>query len=214
MSMDQRRARGLRNRQALIHAAIELFGTQGYEGTTVDQISAAAGVAPRTFFHHFATKEDILFDGYAERLQEAIRRFRAVRSDSLWDALAETSVAVAQAIVDQPDIFLVRARMYHGLPALRATMLRINEDWIDQLTTEVARWLGSETQPDLRPRLAATLINAANRAAIDSWVAGGGRGDLSQLMAESVELVRPSIVAIERTGKAPGTRRAGGQRVG
>ncbi|OBG64462.1 TetR/AcrR family transcriptional regulator [Mycobacterium sp. E735] len=212
--MDQRRARGLRNRQALIHAAIELFGTQGYEGTTVDQISAAAGVAPRTFFHHFATKEDILFDGYAERLQEAIRRFRAVRSDSLWDALAETSVAVAQAIVDQPDIFLVRARMYHGLPALRATMLRINEDWIDQLTTEVARWLGSETQPDLRPRLAATLINAANRAAIDSWVAGGGRGDLSQLMAESVELVRPSIVAIERTGKAPGTRRAGGQRVG
>jgi AcrR family transcriptional regulator len=210
--MDQRRARGLRNRQALIHAAIELFTAHGYEETTVEQISAAAGVAPRTFFHHFAAKDDILFDGYAERLREATRRFRAAgfgSPDSLWDALAEASSAVAEAIIEQPELFVVRARMYHNVPALRATMLRINEDWIDQLTAEVARWLNSDAQTDLRPRLAATLVNAANRAAIDVWVAGGGQGDLSELMAESVEFVRPSIAAIERTVAA-----GGGQRVG
>jgi AcrR family transcriptional regulator len=207
--MDQRRARGMRNRQALIHAAIDLFTTHGYEAITVEQISGAAGVAPRTFFHHFASKDDILFDGYAERLHEATRRFRASRSNSLWEALAEASSAVAEAIADQPEIFVVRAQMYHGVPALRATMLRINEDWIDQLTAEVARWLNSDADTDLRPRLAATLINAANRAAIDVWVAGGGAGDLSALMAESVELVRPSIAAIERAAPA-----GGGQRVG
>ncbi|OBH64974.1 TetR family transcriptional regulator [Mycobacterium colombiense] len=207
--MDQRRARGMRNRQALIHAAIELFTTQGYDATTIEQISAAAGVAPRTFFHHFATKDDILFDGYAERLQEATRRFRASRSNSLWGALAETSSAVAEAIIDQPEIFVVRARMYHSVPVLRATMLRINEDWIDQLAAEVARWLGSDMGTDPRPRLTATLINGANRAAIDVWVAGGGQGDLSELMAESVELVRPSIVAIERTAATGGSERVG-----
>jgi AcrR family transcriptional regulator len=207
--MDQRRARGLRNRQALINSAIELFTTQGYDATTIEQISAAAGVAPRTFFHHFATKDDILFDGYAERLQEATRRFRASRSNSLWGALAETSSAVAEAIADQPEIFVVRARMYHSVPALRATMLRINEDWIDQLTAEVARWLDSDMGADLRPRLTATLINGANRAAIDVWVASGGQGDLSELMAESVELVRPSIVAIERMAATGGSERVG-----
>lgn len=207
--MDQRRARGMRNRQALIQAAIDLFTTHGYEAITVEQISGAAGVAPRTFFHHFASKDDILFDGYAERLHEATRRFRASRSNSLWEALAGVSSAVAEAIADQPEIFIVRARMYHGVPALRATMLRINEDWIDQLTAEVARWLNSDVDTDLRPRLAATLVNAANRAAIDVWVAGGGAGDLSALMTESVELVRPSIAAIERSAPA-----GGGQRVG
>ncbi len=207
--MDQRRARGLRNRQALIHSAIELFTTQGYDATTIEQISAAAGVAPRTFFHHFVTKDDILFDGYAERLQEATRRFRASQSNSLWGALAETSSAVAEAIADQPEIFVVRARMYRSVPALRATMLRINEDWIDQLTAEVARWLDSDMGTDLRPRLTATLINGANRAAIDVWVAGGGQGDLSELMAESVELVRPSIVAIDRTAATGGNERVG-----
>jgi AcrR family transcriptional regulator len=207
--MDQRRARGMRNREALIHAAVELFTTQGYDATTIEQISAAAGVASRTFFHHFATKDDILFDGYAERLQEATRRFRASRSNSLWGALTETSSAVAEAIADQPEIFVVRARMYHSVPALRATMLRINEDWIDQLTAEVARWLDSDMGTDLRPRLTATLINGANRAAIDVWVAGGGHGDLFELMAESVKLVRPSIVAIERTAATGGSERVG-----
>lgn len=199
--MDQRRARGQRNREALITAAIELFTANGYEQTTVEQIAESAGVAPRTFFHHFAAKEDILFHGYADRLTEATRRFRAAREGSLSDALAEASVAVAAAITEHPDIFLVRARMYGDLPSLRATMLRINDDWIDQMTTEVARWLGADSATDVRPRLAATVINGANRAAIDLWVSSGGAGDLVAMMADTVALVRPTIDRIEREAK-------------
>lgn len=207
--MDQRRARGQRNREALIGAALELFTANGYDETTVEQISAAAGVAPRTFFHHFAAKEDILFHGYAERLEQATRRFRASQSGSLWGALAEASQAVAQAISEQPDIFLVRAEMYRRLPSLRATMLRINEDWIDQMTAEVARWLDTDAHVDVRPRLAATVINGANRAAIDVWVAGGGVGDLVATMAEADQLVRPTITRIERAIRQGRGRRAG-----
>lgn len=206
--MDQRRVRGQRNREALTRAAIDLFTVNGYEATTVEQISAAAGVAPRTFFHHFATKDDILFDGYADRLNDAVRRFRASRSSSLWGALAEASHAVAEAIEEQPEIFLVRARLYHSLPSLRATMLRINDDWIDQMTVEVARRLTADAETDLRPRLAATAVNAANRAAIDVWVSGGGQGDLGTLMEEAVALMRPSITRIERLTKQDRDRRA------
>jgi AcrR family transcriptional regulator len=207
--MDQRRARGRRNRAALIGAAIELFTVNGYEQTTVEQIAEMAGVAPRTFFHHFAAKDDILFDGYAERLAEAIRRFRAARSRSLWGALAEASEAVAEAITDNPELFLVRATMYSNLPALRATMLRINDDWIDQMSTEVARWLGTDEAADVRPRLAATVLNGANRAAIDVWVSGGGTGDLAAMMSDAVGLLRPSINRIEREVKHGGSRRVG-----
>jgi AcrR family transcriptional regulator len=207
--MDQRRMRGQRNREALITAAVELFATQGYDATTVDQIATAAGVAPRTYFHHFATKEDILFDGYADRLDEATRRFRASRSTSLWEALSEASAAVAEAIAAQPEIFVVRARMYAKHPALRATRLRINDDWIDQMTREVARWLDADPNSDLRPRLAATVVNGANRAAIDTWVAGDGRGDLVAIMSQAVVLLRPSINRIERLVKEDRRRRVG-----
>ncbi|MCV7370543.1 TetR family transcriptional regulator [Mycolicibacterium duvalii] len=207
--MDQRRVRGQRNRQALIDAALELFAADGYESTTVEHISARAGVAPRTFFHHFAAKEDILFDGYPERLHEATRRFRASRSPSLWGALAEASAAVAEAISAQPEMFLTRARMYAGHPALRATRLRLNDDWIEQMTSEVAIRLGTDPHTDLRPRLAVAVVNGANRAAIDTWVADGGRGDLTASMAEAVVLLRPSITRIERLVKADRQRRVG-----
>lgn len=207
--MDQRRMRGQRNREALITAAVELFETQGYDATTVDQITAAAGVAPRTYFHHFAAKEDILFDGYADRLDEAARRFRASRSITLWGALSEASASVAEAIASQPEIFVVRAQMYASHPALRATRLRINDDWIDQMTREVARWLGTDDDSDLRPRLAATVINGANRAAIDTWVAGDGRGDLLAIMSQAVALLRPSINRIERLVKEDRRSRVG-----
>ncbi|WP_292991770.1 TetR/AcrR family transcriptional regulator [Mycobacterium sp.] len=207
--MDQRRVRGQRNRQALITAAIELFEENGYESTTVEQISAHAGVAPRTFFHHFATKDDILFDGYADRLDAATRRFRDSRSTSLWGALSEASAAVAEAIDAQQEFFLVRARMYARHPGLRATRLRINDDWIDQMTGEVARWLGTDASTDLRPRLAVSVVNGANRAAIDTWVADGGRGDLTAVMSQAIQLLRPSISRIERLVKAERGRRAG-----
>lgn len=207
--MDQRRARGRRNREALITAAIDLFTANGYEQTTIDQIAHAAGVAPRTFFHHFTAKEDILFHGYADRLAEATRRFRGVRVGSLWDALAETSQAVATAIAEHPDIFLLRARMYRELPSLRATMLRINDDWIDQMTLEVARWLDSDAAVDVRPRLAATLVNGANRAAIDLWVSGGGTGDLNAAMTEAVGLLRLAIDRIEHDAQDARSRHAG-----
>ena len=207
--MDQRRLRGRRNREALIAAAVELFANRGYETTTVEQIAALAGVAPRTFFHHFATKDDILFDGYTDRLDEATRRFRASRSTSLWEALAEASAAVAEAIAAQPEIFLVRARMYARHPVLRAKRLRINDDWIDQMTREVARWLDTDPDTDLRPRLAATVVNGANRAAIDIWVAGDGLGDLVTSMASAVELLRPSLDRIERLVREDRRRNAG-----
>jgi AcrR family transcriptional regulator len=207
--MDQRRMRGQRNREALITAAVELFETQGYDATTVDQVTAAAGVAPRTYFHHFAAKEDILFDGYADRLDEAARRFRASRSITLWGALSEASASVAEAIAAQPEIFVVRARMYASHPALRATRLRINDDWIDQMSREVARWLDTDDDSDLRPRLAATVINGANRAAIDTWVAGDGRGDLLAIMSQAVALLRPSINRIERLVKEDRRSRVG-----
>lgn len=65
-----------RTRQALIEEARRLFDEQGYETTTVAQIAEAAGVSPRTFFSYFASKEDVLHDNTAERVEVAVRTIR------------------------------------------------------------------------------------------------------------------------------------------
>jgi AcrR family transcriptional regulator len=200
---DQRKLRGARTRERLTAAALELFDTVGYGATTVDQIADRAGVSPRTFFHHYPSKEDILFDGYADRLREAARRFRSRSPTSLWAALSAVSDAVVDAIEEQPATFRRRALLYDEEPALRATMLRVNEDWIDEMTLEVAAHLGLDPRVDVRPRLAAALVNSANRTAIDHWVAAGGAVDLRTLARDALALVRPSITRIERSAVAP-----------
>ncbi|MEU9446416.1 TetR/AcrR family transcriptional regulator [Streptomyces sp. NPDC048304] len=50
----------LRIRSRIYDSALELFTRQGYEQTTVDEITEAADVARGTFFNHFQRKEDVI----------------------------------------------------------------------------------------------------------------------------------------------------------
>ncbi len=61
-------------RARIAEAALDLFVSDGYAETTIDQIAEAAGVSRRTIFRHFATKEAILFDHLAVRRDFALRR--------------------------------------------------------------------------------------------------------------------------------------------
>ncbi len=50
----------LERRERLYEAAVTLFRRQGYEATTVSQITQLAGLAKGTFFNYFATKDAVL----------------------------------------------------------------------------------------------------------------------------------------------------------
>lgn len=65
-----RRARGDRTRAALVAAALELFGRNGVEATSVDEITSAANVAKGTFYVHFQRKTDVLLERAAIVLEE------------------------------------------------------------------------------------------------------------------------------------------------
>jgi TetR/AcrR family transcriptional repressor of mexJK operon len=49
--------RSARKRQAMLDAATTLFLRQGYRGTSMDEIAAAARVSKQTVYKHFADKE-------------------------------------------------------------------------------------------------------------------------------------------------------------
>ncbi|MGF7236850.1 MAG: TetR/AcrR family transcriptional regulator [Frankia sp.] len=63
-------------RARIAHAALELFRIQGYAQTTFDQIAAAARVSRRTVFHHFPTKDAVLFDHFVVRHEAAVQHLR------------------------------------------------------------------------------------------------------------------------------------------
>ena len=78
----RRRARGSEaTRQALLDAATELFGTVGFDATSVQTIVDRANVTKGGFYHHFESKQALLheihdrfIDSHLERMRELLGR--------------------------------------------------------------------------------------------------------------------------------------------
>jgi AcrR family transcriptional regulator len=57
-------------RESIAAAAHRLFVERGYQATTLPDIAEAANVSTRTIFAYFPSKEDILFSGFAETIDQ------------------------------------------------------------------------------------------------------------------------------------------------
>jgi AcrR family transcriptional regulator len=55
-------------RQELAKAAVSLFLKNGFDATTVDDIVERANYSRRTFFRHYASKEDVVFGDLPQRV--------------------------------------------------------------------------------------------------------------------------------------------------
>ena len=89
----------------MLDAAVELFARQGYDATSVAQVIARAGVAKGGFYHHFASKEALLYEVYGDlitRQLAAMDEILAAGSSrrgtlrALIDDLVESTAASAQ----------------------------------------------------------------------------------------------------------------------
>jgi AcrR family transcriptional regulator len=56
------RAKSHETKRMLVQAAMALWRTKGYAGTTVAEICTAAGVSKALFYFYFPRKEDVLFE--------------------------------------------------------------------------------------------------------------------------------------------------------
>lgn len=63
--------KGEEKRQELLNAAEKLFCTRGYDGASVQDILTAAGISKGGFYHHFASKEDVMKALCARRAERA-----------------------------------------------------------------------------------------------------------------------------------------------
>ncbi|MDA0700499.1 MAG: TetR/AcrR family transcriptional regulator [bacterium] len=62
--------------EALVDAALALFGEGGYERTTVDAIAGAAGYSKGAFYSHFKRKEELFLYILERRLAHNLARVR------------------------------------------------------------------------------------------------------------------------------------------
>ncbi|MBB3749177.1 TetR/AcrR family transcriptional repressor of mexJK operon [Mycolicibacterium sp. BK634] len=72
---DEVLGRSARKRRAILSAAQSLFLSNGYQGTSVDQIAADAAVSKQTVYKHFGDKHELLLAMVSETLGDTVTPF-------------------------------------------------------------------------------------------------------------------------------------------
>ncbi|MFE9425537.1 TetR/AcrR family transcriptional regulator [Kitasatospora sp. NPDC006697] len=155
-------------------AAAELFAERGAEGTTAEDIARASGVALRTFYRYFRTKEEAV----APLLAAGGRRWLELiaAEDPALPVPQALARAAAGALTPADDRAAEGLRWTRALltdPGLRAVWRTVHQDSEDALVPVLAARVGPEADP-LELRLAAAAATAAIRVALESWAAGPG----------------------------------------
>ncbi|WP_027342997.1 TetR family transcriptional regulator [Hamadaea tsunoensis] len=173
----------LATRQALEEAALRLFAERGYEGTTVEEIAEAAGVAERTFFRYFASKQHILLGDVAQGRIAALRTalWGRPEGEPVLDSIDTVLEGLDLADPEDRRQILERLRLLRTQPGLLGTYLLLNRDLAGVVAEFAAARTPGMVVTDLYPQLVAAATSGAWDTALVAWLASDGQDDLGDL---------------------------------
>ena len=150
----------LATRTALIAAAIRLFARRGFDAVTIDEISAAADVSPRTFFRYFAAKEQVVLHDLEVYKDAFARVLRApAPAASAWTTARRAALAVAREISQRRADLRPRLLLIPTSPLLIAAWTELDSFWRDGLTRHFTAH--RRRDPDI---LAGAIVGGLNAA--------------------------------------------------
>ncbi|WP_406217039.1 TetR/AcrR family transcriptional regulator [Streptomyces decoyicus] len=205
----------------IARTAAALFAERG-TAVTADDIARASGVALRTFYRYFRTKEDAVAPLLADGVRQWIDELGAAPAGPDAPPVRETLERTARRSLTPADEPAAEAlRWTRGLlrvmpddPALRAVWHRVHHDSEQALMPVLARLTG--TGP-LETRLAAAAANTAMRVAVEEWAAGDGPSEGPQgpagLVTRYLRALTAGLPQLDGTNGAAG-RTAGGENAG
>jgi AcrR family transcriptional regulator len=180
----------LRTRQEIADATIRLAADRGLEHVTVEQIAAAADVAPRTFFRYFDSKEDALLADHPDRL-ELLRETLKSRpaSEGPLTAVRAAILDVAGDFEDHRELMLCKVQLMEHNPSLRGRSLEMMGELERMIAEAIAERTGVDLDTDFRPFVIAGAVTTAMRVTMDRWAAMGGTGDLKAMVESALDLL-------------------------
>jgi len=189
-------------RMDIARTATELFIEHGLRATRAEDIARASGVAPRTFYRYFATKEEAVAPVFAAGVRlwvDAVRdapsglSLPAALTHAAGEALDSADPANAESMGRVRELL----RLAEEAPALRSVW----NDAYDAAESALAGVLAERTGRDrqsLGLRLAAAAGSTAVRIAVENWAASGpdtpadGPQGPAALVAQNIETLSNS----------------------
>ncbi|MFG2821398.1 TetR family transcriptional regulator [Kitasatospora sp. NPDC048365] len=188
---------GLRERKkrqtrfALSQAAIRLCVLNGWDGVTVEQIAAEAGVSVRTFRNYFGGKAEAIAATQLERMLGVAEDLLArPAGEPIWDSLRHAVlgrfVPPGGFTTSQDTRWRDGVRLMLAEPALAGEIVKVNAAATQELARAVARRTGTDAG-DLYPKLVAAAVAAGTAVAVEHALREGWPASLGTVLAEVFE---------------------------
>jgi AcrR family transcriptional regulator len=180
-----------RTRTALRETALRHFVADGFEAASVPAIAAEVGVTERTFYRHFATKDEVLFADMVGGLAWFRSAIRARPAEE--DLISSVLVALGSAPTD-PRLLVEIARLRRELLSPER-IERVFRDRQAAMARELRELLLDRGVPDLAAAVRAEVLAGAVFAAVAAWSDGASHDlrELGELTVQALEQVRPLL---------------------
>lgn len=173
------------SRAELEQVGLALFASRGFDGTTVEDIADAAGIARRTFFRYFASKNDVVWGDFDSALDELRNALEKVPDDvPMMAGLTAAILAFNDLPPGAEAQHRVRMAMVLHTPALQAHSTLRYAGWREVIAEYAARRLGVEST-DYEAQLLAHQTLATCVASYEEWL-NHREADLQGLLASGL----------------------------
>jgi mycofactocin system transcriptional regulator len=159
------------SRTDLERIALDLFIRHGFNETTLDDIAAATGIARRTFFGYFSSKNDVVwgdFDALLHGMEEWLAA--APERRPLIETLTEAVVRFNDLPAEAVPAHRQRMSLILHVPALQAHSTLRYAEWRNVVARFAARRLGLPVDA-LLPQLVGHVSLGAAVTAYEQWLA-------------------------------------------
>ncbi|MGC4961419.1 TetR/AcrR family transcriptional regulator [Gordonia sp. DT101] len=168
-----RERKKLQTRDRLIAAALDLCDTQGFESTTVEQISDAADISPRTFNRYFATKEDVILAPAEDMIAAMAASLDAQpRTGNPFEALVNAQVQIFCGECPTGSVDLTRFetmnRIIQSAPSVSGRNTELAEKKFRNITDKVAERMELPAE-DGRVRVVVAVYMSLMHLSMDAW---------------------------------------------
>jgi TetR/AcrR family transcriptional regulator, regulator of mycofactocin system len=200
VDMDSRREprvgrRRSTTRDHITDVALELFSARGFDDVSVDDVAHAAGIARRTLFRYYPSKNAIPwgeFDAHLDRMRDLLA---SVGSDvPIGQALRTALLAFNTFGESETARHRVRMLVILRTTELQAYSMTMYAGWRAVIASFVAQRCGAK-HDDLVPQTVAWTMLAVALSAYEHWLADESVS-LTQALGDAFDVVGPGFDAL------------------
>jgi mycofactocin system transcriptional regulator len=157
--------------QQITDVALTLFAERGFDAVSVDDVAEAAGIARRTLFRYYASKNAIPWGDFDAHLQQLHQLLGRVAPEVSLGAALRTALLTFNTFDASETVrHRLRMRVILQTAELQAYSMTMYAGWRKVIADFVARRSGTDTS-DLWPQTVAWLMLGVALSAYEHWLA-------------------------------------------